>query len=92
MTLRIQCLNVDCRAPDVVAGFWEVALGWRRTHETADQIVLEPPAGSPEDGGLITWTVEQFLRRLGCGIPLPRLRVELRRHLRDARARTVSAG
>jgi hypothetical protein len=50
MTLRIQCLIVDCHAPDVVAGFWEAALGWRRTHETADQIVLEPSAGSAEDG------------------------------------------
>jgi predicted enzyme related to lactoylglutathione lyase len=50
MPLRIQCLIVDCHAPDVVASFWEAALAWRRTHETADQIVLEPPAGSAEDG------------------------------------------
>lgn len=50
MTLRIQCLNVDCHDPGAVAAFWEAALGWRRTYETADQIVLEPPAGSAEDG------------------------------------------
>lgn len=50
MTLRIQCIDVDCQDPRVVAGFWEAALGWRRTHETAEQIVLEPPAGSAEDG------------------------------------------
>jgi hypothetical protein len=50
MTLRIQCLVVDCHEPGAVAGFWEAALGWRRTYETADQIVLEPPAGSAEDG------------------------------------------
>jgi predicted enzyme related to lactoylglutathione lyase len=50
MTLRIQCVDVDCQDPRVVAGFWEAALGWRRTHETAEQIVLEPPAGSAEDG------------------------------------------
>ena len=50
MTLRMQCLVVDCADPGVVAGFWEAALGWRRTHDTADQIVLEPPAGSAEDG------------------------------------------
>jgi hypothetical protein len=50
MTLRIQCLIIDCHDPEVVAGFWEAALGWRRTHDTADQIVLEPPAGSAEDG------------------------------------------
>ncbi|MDN3352294.1 VOC family protein [Actinomadura sp. DC4] len=50
MTLRIQCLDIDCREPGTVADFWEAALGWRRTHEAADQIVLEPPEGSPEDG------------------------------------------
>jgi hypothetical protein len=26
------------------------ALGWRRTFDEEDQIVLEPPKGSPEDG------------------------------------------
>lgn len=50
MSLRIQCVVVDCREPGVVADFWEAALAWRRTYETPDQIVLEPPAGSPEDG------------------------------------------
>ena len=50
MTLRIQCLCVDCHDPEVVAGFWQAALGWRRTHDTQDEIVLEPPAGSAEDG------------------------------------------
>lgn len=50
MTVRIQCLIIDCHEPDVVAGFWEAALGWRRTYETAAQIVLEPPEGSAEDG------------------------------------------
>jgi hypothetical protein len=43
-------LNIDCHDPDIVACFWETALGWRRTHDAADQIVLEPPAGSIEDG------------------------------------------
>jgi predicted enzyme related to lactoylglutathione lyase len=33
-----------------VAGFWAAALGWRRTHDTPDEIVLEPPADSAEDG------------------------------------------
>jgi hypothetical protein len=50
MTLSIQCLCIDCRDPEVVAGFWEAALGWRRTHDTPEQIVLEPPEGSVEDG------------------------------------------
>jgi hypothetical protein len=25
-------------------------LGWRRTHERDEEVVVEPPAGSPEDG------------------------------------------
>ena len=32
------------------ASFWQSALGWRRTYESDDEVVLEPPAGSPEDG------------------------------------------
>ena len=48
--LRIQCFNLDCVDPDRTASFWEAALGWRRTHQTPDEVVLEPPAGSPEDG------------------------------------------
>jgi hypothetical protein len=34
----------------VPADFWERALGWRRTYEAEDEIVLEPPAGTPADG------------------------------------------
>ena len=50
MTLTIQCLDIDCVDPAGLASFWQEALGWRRTHETADEVVLEPPAGSPQDG------------------------------------------
>ena len=50
MTLRVQCLVVDSSDPHRVACFWQDALGWRRTHEDPDEIVLEPPEGSPEDG------------------------------------------
>jgi hypothetical protein len=53
-TLRWQCLDIDCTDPDLVATFWQEALGWRRTVEHLEgespEIVLEPPAGSPEDG------------------------------------------
>jgi hypothetical protein len=49
-TLRIQCLNIDTADPARLAGFWAAALGWRRTFETDDEVVLEPPQGSPEDG------------------------------------------
>ncbi len=48
--LRWQCVCVDTTDPGPIAGFWQQVLGWRRTHETDTEIVLEPPAGSPEDG------------------------------------------
>jgi predicted enzyme related to lactoylglutathione lyase len=50
MTLGIQCVNLDANDPSTLATFWQEALGWRRTHETDDEVVLEPPAGSPQDG------------------------------------------
>jgi hypothetical protein len=50
MDLSIQCLDVDCGHPRRLASFWEAALGWRRTYDTADEVVLEPPEGSPQDG------------------------------------------
>ena len=50
MNLRIQCICIDSTDPARLADFWEAALGWRRTDEEPDEIVLEPPAGSAEDG------------------------------------------
>ena len=50
MNIRIQCLCVDSAHPSRSADFWEAALGWRRTHDSDNEVVLEPPAGSPEDG------------------------------------------
>ena len=48
--LRIQCVCVDALDPSSIARFWESALGWRRTSEEPDEVVLEPPAGSAENG------------------------------------------
>jgi len=50
MSLRVQCVCIDAGDPASLASFWEAALGWRRTHEEPDEVVLEPPAGSAEDG------------------------------------------
>lgn len=50
MDLRIQCLCIDTTDPARLAAFWQSALGWRRTNEEPDEVVLEPPVGSPEDG------------------------------------------
>ena len=30
MTLRIDCLTIDCSDPQLLADFWSEALGWRR--------------------------------------------------------------
>ena len=38
-----------CRA-EADYSFWEAALGWRRTFDEDDQVCIEPPKGSPEDG------------------------------------------
>jgi hypothetical protein len=50
MNIRIQCLCIDSTDPGRLADFWQAALDWRRTADEPDQIVLEPPAGSKEDG------------------------------------------
>jgi hypothetical protein len=50
MELRIQCLCIDSADPARIASFWETALGWRRTWDEENQVCLEPPAGSAEDG------------------------------------------
>ena len=50
MEIRIQCLCIDTADPAGIASFWESALGWRRTFEDDDQVCLEPPEGSSEDG------------------------------------------
>jgi predicted enzyme related to lactoylglutathione lyase len=97
MSLRIQCIDIDCLDPAAVADFWQAALGWRRTHEEPDEIVLEPPAGSPQDG------VAPDLLFLRAPDPTPgknRLHLDLRPDDQDAEverlcslgARRVSVG
>ncbi len=41
---------VDAIDPIALGRWWAEALGWRITHEDDHEVVLEPPAGSPEDG------------------------------------------
>lgn len=50
MTVRIQCVNFDCQDPATLSGFWRDALGWRQTQASTEEVVLEPPQGSPEEG------------------------------------------
>jgi predicted enzyme related to lactoylglutathione lyase len=48
--IRIQSLCIDTADPARLAEFWEAALGWRRTTAEEEEVVLEPPEGSSEDG------------------------------------------
>jgi hypothetical protein len=50
MSIRIQCVDVDAADPIALGRWWAEVLGWRVTYEEDDESVLEPPAGSPEDG------------------------------------------
>lgn len=50
MGLRWQCIVVDCIEPAALGRWWAELLGWRITFEEPDEVVLEPPEGSPEDG------------------------------------------
>lgn len=50
VSLALQALCIDSRDPSRLAAFWQEVLGWRRTHDQADEVCLEPPAGSPQDG------------------------------------------
>ena len=50
MSLQWQCLNLDSVDPVPLARWWAELLGWRITFEEPDEVVLEPPEGSPEDG------------------------------------------
>lgn len=43
-------MNIDCVDPIPLARWWADLLGWRVTFEEPDEVVLEPPKGSPEDG------------------------------------------
>ena len=50
MSLTIQAIDIDAADPSRLAAFWEAALGWRRTYDSADEVALEPPAHSVRDG------------------------------------------
>jgi hypothetical protein len=52
MTLRLQNVSFDCHDPAPLAAFWAEALGWRVTFSDPDEVTLEPPAGSSDEGVL----------------------------------------
>lgn len=50
MTVRWQCICVNSTDPRRLGAFWAEALSWRTTYSSDDEVVLEPPPGTPEDG------------------------------------------
>ena len=50
MALRLQNISIDCRDAQLLAGFWRDVLGWRITPIDPEEVALEPPIGSPEEG------------------------------------------
>ena len=75
MSIRWQCLCIDTTDPATLAAFWQKALGWRQTFAADDQVVLEPPAGSKEDGVAPDLL---FLRVPGAKSGKNRLHIDLR--------------
>ena len=53
MSLRIECLTIDCSDLQLVATFWERALGYRRSFEDESEVALEFPDGSASTDLLI---------------------------------------
>ena len=50
MSIRMQAITSDAADPAALSRWWASVLGWRVTYEDDDQSVVEPPAGSREDG------------------------------------------
>jgi hypothetical protein len=50
MTIRWQSVCIDSQDPGPLARWWAELLGWRITLDEDDEVALEPPEGSPEDG------------------------------------------
>ena len=47
---EFQALAIDAHDPAALARFWEAVLGWRVTDADDEEVVVEPPEGSEEDG------------------------------------------
>ena len=50
MSIRMQAITIDAADPAALSRWWASVLGWMVTYEDDDQSVVEPPAGSREDG------------------------------------------
>jgi hypothetical protein len=50
VTLRIQCLTIDCADPDKLGAFWSAALGLPLFKEDDGTVWIGPGEGHPHDG------------------------------------------
>jgi hypothetical protein len=50
MSLRIQCLTVDCADPGKLGAFWSAALGLPSFSHPDGEVWIGPGEGHPEDG------------------------------------------
>lgn len=88
MTLRIDCLTIDCSAPQVLADFWSQALGWHKVFADEYEIAI-----SASGDGLSLVPDLLFLRVPDAKRVKNRLHLDLRPDDRDAEvARLESLG
>jgi hypothetical protein len=87
MTLRIDCLTIDCSNPQLLADFWSQALGWHQVFADDYEIAI----GAPGNDGAIPDLL--FLRVGHAKQVKNRLHLDLRPDDRDTEvARLESLG
>jgi catechol 2,3-dioxygenase-like lactoylglutathione lyase family enzyme len=75
MSVRWENVCVAAEDPAAAGGFWAAVLGWRTTFADDDEVVLEPPVGSPLAGHVPDLI---FLRTPGVKAAQNRLHIDLR--------------
>jgi predicted enzyme related to lactoylglutathione lyase len=88
MSVRWQCLCIDCADPEALATFWQQVLGWRITERYDDEVVVEPPADSPAKGAGPDLL---FLKVPEAKSVKNRLHIDLRPDDRDAEVARIEA-
>src|SRR5690349_375555 len=88
MSLRWQSVVIDANDPAPLAEFWCAVLGREVTYSDDDEIVLEPPVGSPERGV----SPDLLLLRVPDGkAGKNRLHIDLRPENQDEEVRRIEA-
>jgi len=88
MTVRLANVCVDSSDPEALGRWWADALGWRITFSDGDEVALEPPAGSREEGVVPDLL---FLRVADGKAVKNRLHLDLRPDDRDAEVARLEA-